>query len=251
MKNCFCLILCLIIIGTLAACGGQSSPDEDKNTGPEETAYSSDTAAPENGDSDGMPVHQRTAWQDGTGFDPKTTAILVIDDYGGDIYGDETPEQPFLNAFEIVKAGRSTGLPIVFVNDAHLPGIDRELELWGEHGLAGDESSQPLTGFDVQDSDYLLVKRRYNGFFQTDLDLTLRELGADTLIVFGTDTNICVLQTLSTAYNLGYQIIVPEDACSNELGVGTHEDAINYFDLCYGARIVSTETIIGEINAAA
>lgn len=117
--------------------------------------------------------------------------------------------------------------------------------------LAGDEASQPLTGFDVQDSDYLLVKRRYDGFFQTDLDLTLRELGVDTLITFGTDTNICVLQTLSTAFNLGYNIIVPEDACSNELGVGTHEDAIAYFDACYGARIVSTETIIDEIEALA
>ena len=68
-------------------------------------------------------------------------------------------------------------------------------------------------------------------------------------IAFGTDTNICVLQTLSTAYYLGYNIIVPEDACTNELGVGTHEGAIDYFVRCYGARIVSTETIIDEIKA--
>lgn len=248
MKNWIRFFLCMAIIGTLTACGGQSSSGD---TGVEGKMLAQEVQGTSVEDSNGMPVHQRTAWQNGTGFDPETTAILVIDDYGGDIYGDTTPEQEFLNAFDIVKAGRKSNLPILFVNDAHREGIDLELELWGEHGLAGDETSQPLTGFDVQDSDYLLVKRRYDGFFQTDLDLTLRELGADTLIAFGTDTNICVLQTLSSAYNLGYKIIVPEDACSNELGVGTHEGAIDYFDQCYGARIVSTETIIREIKAVA
>ena len=250
MKRWISLVLCLAMMGTLTACGAAEGANSvNKTPAPSESVV--ETTSGGEG-MEGMPVHaEKTEWQKATGFDPETTAILVIDDYGGDCYGDETPEQPFLNAFDIVKAGREIGLPIIFVNDAHLKGIDRELELWGEHGLAGDEVSQPLTGFDVQDSDYLLVKRRYDGFFQTDLDLTLRELGVDTLITFGTDTNICVLQTLSTAFNLGYNIIVPEDACSNELGVGTHEDAIAYFDACYGARIVSTETIIDEIEALA
>lgn len=248
MKRWISLILCAVLIGTMAACGGQTGTEANDSGEGALLAYSGD-AAEQGGEQSGMPVQQRTAWQDGTGFDPETTAILVIDDFGGDCYGDETPEQPFLNAFDIVKAGRDADLPIVFVNDAHLKGVDHELELWGEHGLAGDETSQPLAGFDVQDSDYLLEKRRYDGFFQTDLDITLRELGIDTLIAFGTDTNICVLQTLSSAYYLGYQIIVPEDACANELGVGTHEGAIDYFIQCYGARIVSTKTILDEIKA--
>ena len=250
MKRWMTFGLCIALLGTLAACGNADRTNTVDKIPPSTGSVVELTSNKEQG-TDGLPSHalQQTDWQKGTGFDPDTTAILVIDDYGGDYYGDTTPEQSYLNAFDIVKAGRKAGLPILFVNGAHLEGIDRELELWGEHGLAGDEASQPLTGFDVQDSDYLLVKRRYDGFFQTDLDLTLRELGIDTLITFGTDTNICVLQTLSTAYYLGYQIIVPEDACSNELGVGTHEDVIEYFDACYDARIVSTKTIIDEIKA--
>lgn len=256
MKKWISLVLCVVLIGTLAACGGQPTaqpePAANEETGSDATPVnlSSGTSSESAAEADGvMPFNQLTEWQQGNGFDPETTAILVIDDYGGDWYGDETPEQPFLNAFDIVKAGREAGLPVIFVDDAHLAGIDHELELWGEHGLAGDPTSLPLTGFDIQESDYLIEKRRYDGFFQTDLDITLRELGVDTLIAFGTDTNICVLQTLSTAYYLGYNIIVPEDACTNELGVGTHEGAIDYFVRCYGARIVSTETIIDEIKA--
>ena len=69
------------------------------------------------------------------------------------------------------------GLPVVFSCDAHIPGLDRELELWGEHGIVGSDAAQPLADFDVQESDFVISKRRYDGFYQTDLDLTLRELG--------------------------------------------------------------------------
>ena len=251
MKRWISMLLCVVMLGSLTACVNADGANTAGQTPAPSSVTADSSPSPEDTTGgDGLPAQslQQTEWQRGTGFDPETTAILVIDDYGGDCYGDMTPEQPYLNAFDIVKAGREANLPIIFINDAHLEN-DREFELWGEHGLAGDEASQPLTGFDVQDSDYLLVKRRYDGFFQTDLDLTLRELGIDTLIAFGTDTNICVLQTLATAYFLGYNIIVPEDSCTNELGVGTHEDAIAYFDACYGARIVSTETIIDEIEA--
>lgn len=38
---------------------------------------------------------------------------------------------------KLTTAARAVGMPVVFTNDAHLPGIDRELALWGAHGIAG------------------------------------------------------------------------------------------------------------------
>lgn len=194
-----------------------------------------------------LPQAQQTPWQQSEGLNLLKTAVLVIDVLGGEggvVPGLETMAE---NAVRIVKAAREKGLPVVFSNDAHLPGIDKELELWGEHGICGSDAAQPLKTFDLQESDYIIPKRRYNGFFQTDLDLTLRELGVDTLIAFGCDTNICVLQTLAGAYSLGYKTVVPADACGTFL-IGTQEQGLEYFSRCYDSRVVDTETVLGYLD---
>ena len=128
------------------------------------------------------------------------------------------------NSVKIVKgAARAKGLPRSCSRATPIfPVSIKELELWGEHGIVGSDAAQPLAEFDVQESDFVISKRRYDGFFQTDLDLTLRELGVDTLIAVGCDTNICVLQTLAGAYFRGYKTIVPADATATFL-VGTQE----------------------------
>ena len=194
-----------------------------------------------------VPVPQQTPWQQSTDIDLSRTAVLVIDVLGGE--GGPTPglEDMAENAIALVKAARAKGLPVIFSNDAHELAFDREIELWGDHGLVGTDSAQPLSGFDLQESDIVIPKRRYNGFFQTDLDLTLRELGVDTLIAFGADTNICVLQTLASAYYLGYKTIVPADACGTFL-IGKQEDGLNYFSRCYDSRVIDTETLLNSLK---
>ena len=190
-----------------------------------------------------LPEAQKTSWQQSNELDLSKTAILVIDVLGGEggvIPGLETMAE---NAVKIVKKARSAGLPVIFSDDAHLPGIDKELELWGEHGICDSDAASPLKEFDLQKSDFIIPKRRYNGFFQTDLDLTLRELGVDTLIAFGCDTNICVLQTLAGAYFLGYKTIVPADACATFL-IGTQEQGLEYFTRCYDSRVVDAKTVL-------
>ncbi len=194
-----------------------------------------------------IPQAQNTPWQQSEGFDPKTTAVLVVDVLGGS--GSPTPglETMAENCVKIVHAARQKEIPVIFSCDAHIPGIDRELELWGEHGIAGSDSAQPLAAFEVCDKDYVVPKRRYNGFFQTDLDLTLRELGVDTLICVGCDTNICVLQTLAGAYFLGYKTIVPADATATFL-VGTQEGGLEYFTRCYDSRVTITQSILEKLR---
>lgn len=193
-----------------------------------------------------IPVAQQTPWQQGDSIDVKHTAVLVVDVLGGTDGPTPGLEEMADNCIKIVKAAREKGLPVIFTNDAHIPGVDRELELWGEHGIRNTQGGTPLAEFDVQESDFIIPKRRYNGFFQTDLDLTLRELGVDTLIVVGCDTNICVLQTLAGAYFLGYKTIVPADATGTFL-IGTQEAGLEYFTRCYDSRVVSTEVALGYL----
>ncbi|MDD6651650.1 MAG: cysteine hydrolase [Eggerthellales bacterium] len=193
-----------------------------------------------------VPVAQDTPWQKSAEIDPSRTAVLVIDILGGEEGVIEPLQEMADNAALIVKAARAKGVPVVFSDDAHLPGIDRELQLWGEHGIAGSEAAKPLASLEPQEGDYIIPKRRYDGFFQTDLDLTLRELGVDTLIAIGCDTNICVLQTLAGAYFRGYRTIVAADATATFL-VGDQESGLQYFTRCYDSRVVTTSDVLGYL----
>ena len=183
-------------------------------------------------------------------LDKDTCALLVIDaidslpDVKDSVYDNEpTPEMAaFSNSLaKVVDLAHQAGVPVVYANDAHIPGIDHELELWAPHGIAGRTRIFPEV--DVADSDLVITKRRYSGFFETDLDLTLRELGVTTLVVVGCDTNICVAHTLADAFYRNYQTIVVEPATITFLGVGTQEGAIDTFRKCYGSTIVDVDAL--------
>ena len=72
------------------------------------------------------------------------------------------------------------------------------------------------------------IKRRFSGFFNTDLDLTLKDLGAQSVVVFGVVTNICVRSTVHDAFFHGYNVIVPEDCCA---ATGAREQASSLYDI--------------------
>ena len=178
------------------------------------------------------------------------TALLVVDAIDSVAEGDDTvyanelsPEMAAFrsNVAAVVDIAHEQGLPVIFCNDAHIEGLDQELELWGSHGIKGKTCIFPE--IEVEDYDLVIPKRRYSAFFQTDLELTLSELGVDTLFVIGCDTNICVLHTLADAFYRNYKTVVIEDATITFLGVGTQEGAVDMFGKCYGTEILSLEEL--------
>ncbi|ACI59553.1 isochorismatase hydrolase (plasmid) [Rhizobium leguminosarum bv. trifolii WSM2304] len=60
-------------------------------------------------------------------------------------------------------------------------------------------------------TDITIVKHKDSGFFETNLDATLKELGVEGVIICGLQTHICVQTTAVDAYFRGYRIIVPRD----------------------------------------
>ncbi|MCK4273947.1 MAG: cysteine hydrolase [Dehalococcoidales bacterium] len=63
--------------------------------------------------------------------------------------------------------------------------------------------------------DHIVLKRRDSAFQDTELDLWLRSIHADTIIFTGVDTVICVENTLTDAFNTGYDVILVEDATAS------------------------------------
>jgi ureidoacrylate peracid hydrolase len=171
-------------------------------------------------------------------FDPDRTAVLVIDmlndflEDGGAMVlsGGKTLYEPINRLLE---HARRSELPIIWVCDEHPVEDDVEFEKRIPHCFAGSWGAEVVDALDVRENDYRVRKRRYSGFFETDLDLRLRELKAESLIVTGLSTNICVRSTIHDAFFRGYQVIVPED-CVAATGQREQESTLYDIETHYG-----------------
>jgi nicotinamidase-related amidase len=65
-----------------------------------------------------------------------------------------------------------------------------------------------------RESDIEVTKRQWGAFYGTDLELQLRRRGIDTIILCGISTNIGVESTARNAWELGFNLVIAEDACS-------------------------------------
>ena len=108
---------------------------------------------------------------------------------------------------------------VVFAIDGHDP-LDRyhpENKLFPPHNVLGTDGRNlfgSLADFYQAHKNeatvYWMDKRHYSAFSGTDLDIRLRERGITELCLTGVCTDICVLHTAVDAYNLGYQLMIPE-----------------------------------------
>ena len=173
-------------------------------------------------------------------------AILVVDMLNDFVYGALTCERGKAivpATAKLLNAAREKGVPVIFCNDAHIKDIDRELALWGDHAIAGTPGAEVIPELGLSERDYVVPKRRYSGFFQTDLDILLRELGVKTLVMTGLHTHMCVRHTSADAYSLGYDVVVAKEATDSF----TEEDYISglaYLKTCYGADAYTNEEVI-------
>ena len=69
--------------------------------------------------------------------------------------------------------------------------------------------------FTVLPQDYVLVKPRFSAFFHTGLDLILRRLGVQTVLLAGTTTPNCIRTTCYDAISLDYDAVVLSDCTSS------------------------------------
>ncbi len=184
-------------------------------------------------------VKKDNMWQ----INPGVSAVLVVDmlnDFlveGGKMVlpgGDHiVPHQQ-----AVIRAARKAAIPIIYVNDCHRPGlkVDREFLKRGEHCIEGTWGAENIEALKPHPGDLIVVKRRFSGFFETDLDLTLKDLGVLTLIVMGVVTNICVRSTIHDAFFRGYTVIVPRDCVE---ATGPREQESSLYDI---------ETHFGEVT---
>ncbi len=176
------------------------------------------------------------------------TAILVVDMLNDFVTGALKCDRGLKivpKTAQLLEGARKAGVPVIFCNDAHLKGIDHELKLWGDHAIAGTKGAEVIPELELCDKDYVVPKRRYSGFFHTDLDLLLHELGADTVVMTGLHTHMCVRHTSADAYCLGYNVVVASDA-TDAFTEEDYKSGIKYLKEVYGARVYTVDELLEQ-----
>ncbi len=138
----------------------------------------------------------------------------------------------------IIEAARSAGAPVIWVHDAHRRDMRRDRE-WLKrtpHCVEGTWGVEIIEDLGAREDEIHLMKRRYSAFFNTDLDVTLKDMLVDQIVVMGVVTNICVRSTVHDGFFHGYEIVVPHDACA---ATGPREQESSLYDIATHFGVVS------------
>ena len=98
---------------------------------------------------------------------------------------------------------------------------------FARHKRPGSIEAELVAGLDVQASDIAVTSKRTFDMFQgTPLELLLRSMGKDTLLIAGCNTNTCVLASTFGAYNRGLSAVVIADCVASAYGEDLHAFAL-------------------------
>ena len=182
------------------------------------------------------------------------TALLIVDmvkdftDPEGLVFYPQTREiLPRIK--RVLDKCREKDVLVVFLQHCNRKGkFDRKAASMRPNCIEGSGGEEIDPMLPVQEeTDYVIKKRRYSGFFGTDLDLVLRENGVKNVIVVGTKTNCCIRATITDAFYLDYDGYVVSDC------VATNSETVNQVHLedisKYLGTVVDTEELFGLLDS--
>lgn len=161
-------------------------------------------------------------------MDPRTTGLLLFDllERAREAVEDAGIIAPVQR---LMKACRSVDVPIFHARGDHradgadlataLSDTDNAYRPWTpdrhppvvpEH--AGDSPERKIMSeFGPEPHDYVIPKHRWNAFYQTHLELSLRTRGISTVIIVGGAAHIGIASTLYAGRDMDFNMVVAKD----------------------------------------
>jgi ureidoacrylate peracid hydrolase len=197
--------------------------------------------------------------------DPRHAALLVVDmqnDFcapggliaaeGRDIgsaqqLGDRLPG--------LLESARGAGLLVVFIRNVYSSPYNFYLsDSWLEHAARrrpGGYTKLPVCEEGSWGGDFygavrplpnepVVIKHRYSGFYNTDLDTVLRSNGIRTVVMTGIATNVCVETTARDAFMRDYYVVVVSDATA-AYSDEEHRMALSNVERYFGEVVTGAE----------
>ena len=160
------------------------------------------------------------------------------------------------NVKRLAEAARKAGMPVIHVHyivEPGAPGLKQNAPLFQGVNEAnalvrGSWGAAPVDGLEPQEGDHVVEKMRMNGFYNTRLDILLRGLGAETIVITGAWTNMSIEHTARHGADAGYEVIVVSDGTSTT-GEDWQNAALNYA-LTNVGRAASTDEVMSALGVA-
>jgi ureidoacrylate peracid hydrolase len=204
--------------------------------------------------------------------DTAKTAVIVVDmqnDFGSkggmfDLAGIDisTIQKAVPSTARVLAAARNADIKVIYLKMGYRPDLSdlgasdsvnrmRHLQILhvGKSIKAPDGSASRVLIRDTWNTeivpelkphagDIVMYKTRFSGFYQTDLDATLKRLGIKHLIITGCTTSVCVDSTIRDAMFRDYQPILLADCTGEPIGYGlprsNHEASLLTIELLLG-----------------
>lgn len=139
-----------------------------------------------------------------------------------------------------------SNIPVFFTKESHRrQKVDFGLEIIRnepEHCLEGTRGIEIVDALTPNDKDFVIVKRRYSGYYLTDLEILMRAFKRNVLIIMGAATNVCVYATALDSIQRDIQPVVVKDAVAGT-SVELHEAFLKNIDYVIGDVVTSDELI--------
>jgi nicotinamidase-related amidase len=180
-------------------------------------------------------------------------ALLIID-MQNDVVKKLPPAPGIINDIrEILHIFRQLEKPIFHIRrsyradgtDVELPRLEK-FKTKGFSVVEGTFGAEIVEELKPKAEEYVIIKPRWSGFFQTSLNLLLNRLNIKTLVLTGVQTPNCVRTTAYDAITYDYNTIVIKD-CSAAMNEEIHRN--NLYDMAQiGIKIMSKQEFLQEFD---
>ena len=189
---------------------------------------------------------------------PKEEAARLLGLTGDLEYYWRQLEVAIANLQRLQTAFRQAGLEVVYTKgglltqDGRDRGKAKSLLRAGRHRYAGDtgialsdavpQDSRIIDELAPLPNEVVILKNGSTAFGMTRIDLVLRNLGVETLVIGGVVTNQCVEATVRGAFDHGFAAVLVDDACatySEDLRRGTLQSIGDWF-----CKVITTDSVL-------
>jgi nicotinamidase-related amidase len=152
------------------------------------------------------------------------TALLVMDVQNGIVERHAEASQQVLVALaQATAAARTAGVRVIYSRAAFRPGSpevsarNQTFSAIAASGTMGidDPATHIHPTVAPEPDDVVVIKKRVSAFAGSDLDVILRSLDVNSLVLAGISTTGVVLSTLRQAADLDYELAVLRDGCAD------------------------------------
>jgi len=172
----------------------------------------------------------------------RKTAYIIIDmlndfiDPKGSLYCGPSSREIIVPIRRTLEESRTDSAPVIFLADSHDEN-DLEFNRYPPHCVTGTWGSEIIPELAPAPGEPVVPKKRFSGFYGTDLETLLAAKDVETVRVAGVCTSICVMDTVGGLADRDYRVIVSRREVA-DFDSEMQGFSLQRMEKIYGARIV-------------